>query len=325
MFRVWLTRRSPGLVLSSIATIVLAYLFPAQYDWVSTRAIAQADDDAPTNAKDDPRTIEAGTPVSSSHAATSTENEKVLDARKGSAATTIVVPTGEGEGETDIRHGKEQTTATVTPTAADSMASPSPESDDADDDDEKEPDRAELQRVFVRASWISGIMALIITIVSDPVPPRQSARPATPLQLELQPSVSHSSCCTDPRGRLPLTQRRSYPSRCSSAGTSSPRASSPSGSPWRSSGSSAPASSACGSGVYHHPSSVVCSVAMLIVQVSCLCGSRGDRSPSSPAGRWGCASGWLQASKERSMSIQRTLSAGLAIQGCSDRETVPAW
>jgi hypothetical protein len=162
---------------------VLAYIFPAQYDWVSTRAIAQADDDAPTNAKDDPRTIEAGTPAAASHLTTSTE--KVLDARKGSAATTIVVPTGEDQGEKDLRHAKEQTTATVTPAAGDSMGPTSPESDDGDDEDEKEPDRAELQRVFVRASWISGIMALIITIVSDP-------GPATPAPPAAQPITAGS-------------------------------------------------------------------------------------------------------------------------------------
>jgi hypothetical protein len=100
----------------------------------------------------------------------------VLDARKGSAATTIVATRegegeGEGEAEKDLGHAKEGgTKATVTPANGHSMSPTSPESDDGDDDDshEKEPDRAELQRVFVRASWISGIMALIITIVSDP-------------------------------------------------------------------------------------------------------------------------------------------------------------
>jgi hypothetical protein len=131
--------------------------------------------------------------------------------------------------------------------------------------------------------------------------------------------------CTRPRTacELTLTPRRSYPSRCSSAGTSSPRASSPSGSPSPSSGCSARGSSACGSGVYRTTKPNPCSMVMLIVQVFCLCGSRGGRSPSSRAGRWGCASGSLPAFDTPTESCQRWPSwAGpFGVRNCSRLRT----
>lgn len=121
--------------MSGLATVSLALLFPADYDWVGTRAIkTMADEEPPT-------------PVGT----------KLADEEDASAPTAVI-----GEDEKQRHMDKDGTRVQINIDAA-------PELDGEGvvvaDDNDQYLDRAELQRVFVRASIISGTLALIITFV----------------------------------------------------------------------------------------------------------------------------------------------------------------
>ncbi|KAK8847691.1 hypothetical protein IAR55_005550 [Kwoniella newhampshirensis] len=144
---------APGLVMSTIATLILAYFYPGTNDWTVTRAIHQADDNASTDAKGpaEPAHVEAGddiTPVSQS------QQEKNL------------VPGRQEDDKEEI--------ATVTTRHA-PIESPSDPGDEMNMDNVetdsivKDLDQDMLQKVFVRAGIISGTISLIITIIV-PIP-----------------------------------------------------------------------------------------------------------------------------------------------------------
>ena len=153
---------------------------PDDYDWGSTRAIAQADaGNTPSDATDIIRSSEIVRSSPSSSVKAGSPDEKDDDARVRVSAT-------------------------------------------QDDEIETEPelDREELQRVFVKAGWISGTLALIITIV------RAQRRYRFPWL-------------------IPASPYRSFHSRSSSRVMCTRRSSSPPGSPFPLFGSYAPAFCAC--------------------------------------------------------------------------------
>lgn len=109
--------------MSGLATVILALVFPADYDWAGTRAIKTIADDEP--------------PV----------DRKLADE--------------ETRADQDEK-SKDNTEVTV------AMASDPLERDPMDigpEENDQYLDRDELQRVFKRATIISGSMAFIITIV----------------------------------------------------------------------------------------------------------------------------------------------------------------
>lgn len=115
--------------MSGLATVTLALIFPADYDWVGTRAIKTiADDEPPVDRKlADEETVPA-------HDATVTTPDEKLKDNTG----VTVAATNDTPAYTDI----------------------------GPEDGDMFLDRNELQRVFKRASIISCSMAFIITIVS---------------------------------------------------------------------------------------------------------------------------------------------------------------
>jgi urea-proton symporter len=115
-----------GLVTSSIATVTLALLFPAEYDWSGTRGIVQAGDDAPTDAHVE--STPTGEMIKSQIPKQDPQTRDYVDVSVQPAEVDLAL---QDEDEVDSRHL----------------------------------DRDELQRVFIKASWISGTMAVIITFV----------------------------------------------------------------------------------------------------------------------------------------------------------------
>ncbi|WWD03414.1 hypothetical protein V865_001466 [Kwoniella europaea PYCC6329] len=128
---------APGLVMSALATLVLAYFFPGSNDWTATRAIHQADNKASTDSK--------GEPVSA-HIASAPMPEKNF---------------------TDEKHqdGNSTTVQTVDVNAE----SPGEANETYEREIIEELDLGLLQKVFVRASIISSSMAMIITFIV-PIP-----------------------------------------------------------------------------------------------------------------------------------------------------------
>jgi hypothetical protein len=123
-----LTHYSPGLIVSGLCTIGLSYLRPADYDWNATRAIG-----GPTAAFATSAT-ETGTGTG-----VGVDGEKGLD-KTGADTTTVVAVTDGVDADAD---------------AASQTAS----------DDEIMPEKAELQRIFVRAGYGSIAMATIIALL----------------------------------------------------------------------------------------------------------------------------------------------------------------
>ncbi|KAK4701038.1 urea-proton symporter, partial [Phenoliferia sp. Uapishka_3] len=114
---------APGLVMSTIATFLLSWIFPGDGSWEGTRAIAQADEgNTASDAKDIVQTESRG---SSPHRSQKDGQEDEKEAVRIRASA---VQDDQIETETEL-------------------------------------DRVELQRVFVRATWLSVTLALIITIV----------------------------------------------------------------------------------------------------------------------------------------------------------------
>lgn len=116
---------APGLVMSTIATLLLAWIFPDDYDWQGTRNIAQADaGNTPSDAFD------ISERASGPNSATGSEKEEIQDDEKDQVRRVRISSVENDQLET-----------------------------------EPELDRVELQRVFKRAAVISGTLALIITIL----------------------------------------------------------------------------------------------------------------------------------------------------------------
>ncbi|WWD21775.1 hypothetical protein CI109_106262 [Kwoniella shandongensis] len=144
---------APGLVMSTLATLILAYFFPGTNDWTATRAIHQADDNASTNAKG---------PAETAHVET------------GDAITPSPIQAPIGNEKNPAQSGELAEKRDVTTVTTIGVANRSPfESDDdeygSDNGTKKELDQEMLQKVFKRASIISGTVSLIITIIV-PIP-----------------------------------------------------------------------------------------------------------------------------------------------------------
>ncbi|WWC68262.1 uncharacterized protein I206_102185 [Kwoniella pini CBS 10737] len=133
---------APGLVMSTLATLILAYFFPGTNDWTATRAIHQADDKASSNEK--------GEPVSAPITHSSSPDE-----------ISPVITSGNNHRQeinyTDKEKEQYGNSTTVN------------EVDEIDQETIKELDREVLQNVFKRASIISGSVAMIITFIV-PIP-----------------------------------------------------------------------------------------------------------------------------------------------------------
>ncbi|KAI5480272.1 hypothetical protein MNV49_001231 [Pseudohyphozyma bogoriensis] len=112
---------APGLVLSAIATLILAWIFPDNGDWTNTRAIASAD---------------RGNTPSDAHDVVVRRDSDVKD---GSTA------------DVDAEKAAERIRVS---SVEEDIVEPEPELD-----------REMLQRVFVKAAYVSGALALIITIL----------------------------------------------------------------------------------------------------------------------------------------------------------------
>ncbi|WVW85901.1 hypothetical protein I302_107939 [Kwoniella bestiolae CBS 10118] len=131
---------APGLVMSTLATIILAYLFPGSNDWTATRAIHQADEKASSDSKGEP---------TSAHIAS--------------------IPPA-GLDEKNMTEGKNQEANDTTVNTVDvDIESPGEANRNLDRELIEELDRDLLQSVFRRASIISGSVAMIITFIV-PIP-----------------------------------------------------------------------------------------------------------------------------------------------------------
>ncbi|GAA5881159.1 hypothetical protein JCM1840_001624 [Sporobolomyces johnsonii] len=115
---------APGLVISTIVTLAISCIWPDNYDWQSTRAIAIASEDSPAPSK--------------------VEHITAAD---------------------DDLDEKKDELSPVTPKPA--LVHATSDSDGRAEDDE--PDRETLQRVFVRASWFSSGLTLLVTFII-PIP-----------------------------------------------------------------------------------------------------------------------------------------------------------
>jgi hypothetical protein len=131
-------------------TVTLALIFPNDYDWQSTRAIAQAEDNAPTDAKiaqcDEP-TLEAGQLAREPTVLSDNEENVAQEGKKHMVAVTVV---GAGSGADPIMQAE-------------------------DDGTLREVDRDTLQRTFVRAGLISIAFFTAVDFVSfgKYAPPRR--------------------------------------------------------------------------------------------------------------------------------------------------------
>ncbi|GAA6040980.1 hypothetical protein JCM8097_000521 [Rhodosporidiobolus ruineniae] len=122
---------APGLVMSTLATFLISFIKPDNYDFSGTRAIALSDSNAPSTGK---------------------------------------ITRGDSDAELDLEKKDEPTGETLPAVVDEKEKSPSMDvaaMEAAGQDPNL--DRAVLQRVFVRASWFSGTLALIITIII-PIP-----------------------------------------------------------------------------------------------------------------------------------------------------------
>lgn len=110
--------------MSGLATVILALVFPANYDWAGTRAIKTIADDEPV------------------------VDRKLADEETHQA--------------NQDEKSKDNTEVTVAMTSEPLERDPM---DIGPEENDQYLDRDELQRVFKRATYISGTMAFIITIV----------------------------------------------------------------------------------------------------------------------------------------------------------------
>ncbi|WRT64468.1 uncharacterized protein IL334_001400 [Kwoniella shivajii] len=138
---------APGLVMSTLATLILAYFFPGTNDWTATRAIHQADDNASSDTK--------GAPTSA----------PVKDYADVGEISSVPISTHIGEKNASPSLEKQGNT-TIQTIDVDHPGMPEEESYDQVS---QELDREVLQRVFNRASIISGSVAMIITFIV-PIP-----------------------------------------------------------------------------------------------------------------------------------------------------------
>lgn len=113
--------------MSGLATVILALVFPANYDWAGTRAIKTIADDEP-----------------------------VVDRKLADEETHQANPEEKSKDDTEVT-----VAMTSDPLERDPM-------DIGPEENDQHLDRDELQRVFKRATYISGTMAFIITIVCFP-------------------------------------------------------------------------------------------------------------------------------------------------------------
>ncbi|GAA5858337.1 hypothetical protein JCM8547_004656 [Rhodosporidiobolus lusitaniae] len=123
---------APGLVMSTLATVIITLLKPDNYDFSGTRAIALSDSDSPST------TITRG------------DSEADLDGEKK-----IEGPTGKilpAAAFDDAAAKEAATEVAMAPALAEAATN-------------NALDMEVLQRVFVRACWFSGALALVITIL----------------------------------------------------------------------------------------------------------------------------------------------------------------
>ncbi|GJN92032.1 hypothetical protein Rhopal_005060-T1 [Rhodotorula paludigena] len=123
---------APGLVMSGLASLVITLIKPDNYDWAETRKIALSDSNDPA------RELEKNA------------SDVDLDAEKKDEPTGATLPAAESdksEQDAEATVGDETTGADTAPKY----------------------DLAYLQRVFVRACWISGIFSFCIAILI-PIP-----------------------------------------------------------------------------------------------------------------------------------------------------------
>ncbi|GAA5933076.1 sodium:solute symporter family protein [Sporobolomyces koalae] len=121
---------SAGLVMSTLATLIITFIKPDNYDWTGTRAIAIASDDASIK--------------------THIEEEPVASGLDSAAAF-------EKKDETPVS-GLAQAPALVNERDGEEACSDVPEH-------EAELDRDMLNKVFKKATWGSGLIAVIITFI----------------------------------------------------------------------------------------------------------------------------------------------------------------
>ncbi|GAA6018649.1 hypothetical protein JCM10207_008994 [Rhodosporidiobolus poonsookiae] len=123
---------APGLVMSTLTTVIISLIWPDNYDFQSTRAIALSDSDASSTSE-----LKQG------------GSDAELDVEKKDEPMAQTLPA------TDMDRQSEDATA-VTPALVEAQTDPALE-------------RAVLQRVFIRSTYFSGSLALIITILI-PIP-----------------------------------------------------------------------------------------------------------------------------------------------------------